>query len=189
MKIRVDNVRLSFPHLFKAKQFEGSDDAKYSAVFLMDKAENKAEIKKVMAAIKKMIANDLNGAKVKSDKLCLRDGSTKDEIEGFGEDVMFVSCNSKRRPLVIDRDGSALAEDDGKPYAGCYVSGLFRLWAQNNKYGKRINAELLGVQFREDGEPFGGGEPGRVDDFDIEGGDETNEFDTGDEDFDDDMSF
>ena len=31
------------------------------------------------------------------------------------------------------------------------------LWAQNNGYGKRINAQLDGVQFVRDGEAFGEG--------------------------------
>jgi hypothetical protein len=29
------------------------------------------------------------------------------------------------------------------------------LWGQNNKFGKRVNAQLDGVQFNQDGEPFG----------------------------------
>ena len=48
-----------------------------------------------------------------------------------------------------------LTEDDNKLYPGCYVNVVITLWAQNNKFGKRINANLLAVQFVKDGNPFG----------------------------------
>mgnify|MGYP001230954780 CR=1 FL=1 len=48
-----------------------------------------------------------------------------------------------------------------------YVNANIELWAQNNAYGKRINATLLVVQFSKDGEPFGeGGSSASVNDFD-----------------------
>jgi hypothetical protein len=46
------------------------------------------------------------------------------------------------------------------PFAGSYVVGLITLWAQDNQFGKRINANLLGVQYVREGTPFG---PGAVD--------------------------
>jgi len=63
-----------------------------------------------------------------------------------------------------------LTENDNRIYAGCYVNAIVVLWAQNNNYGKRINANLLGVQFVADGSPFGdGGTSAGVDDFDAFG--------------------
>ncbi len=35
------------------------------------------------------------------------------------------------------------------------VHAVVRLWAQDNAFGKRINAQLQGVQFASDGEAFG----------------------------------
>jgi len=46
-------------------------------------------------------------------------------------------------------------EENGKPYAGCYVNMSIRLWAQDNQFGKRVNAQLRAVQFVKDGEAFG----------------------------------
>ena len=46
------------------------------------------------------------------------------------------------------------------------VNATVNVWAQDNKYGKRVNAQLLGVQFYADGDSFGGGAVGSVDDFD-----------------------
>ena len=68
---------------------------------------------------------------------------------------MFISAANKKRPTVVDRDNSPLTSEDGKPYSGCYVDGVVRLWWQDNQFGKRINASLEVVRFRKDGEAFG----------------------------------
>jgi hypothetical protein len=67
----------------------------------------------------------------------------------------------------VDRDRSLITEDDNKLYAGCYVNAIIELWVQDNSYGKRVNANLLGVQFFKDGEPFADGVKASADDFDV----------------------
>ena len=39
------------------------------------------------------------------------------------------------------------------------------IWAQNNKYGKGIRAELRGVQFYRDGDAFTAGGVAKADEF------------------------
>lgn len=171
-KIKLNNVRLSFPSLFRKAQFNG-EETKYEATFMLHKendADKIAEIKKAIAA---GIKENLKGAKVPSDKICLKDGdeSGRDEYEGH----YTIKAANGKRPKVIDRDKSPLAEDDDKPYSGCYVNAVIDLWYQNNSYGKRVNANLLGVQFYKDGDPFESGSVADDDDFD--------EFEVGDDDF------
>jgi hypothetical protein len=91
----------------------------------------------------------------KNVKLCLRDGAEKDEIDGYGEEIKFISASCSKRPPVVGRDLTPLAEEDGILYAGCYVNVSFRLWAQDNQFGKRVNAQLRAVQFVRDGDAFG----------------------------------
>ena len=57
-------------------------------------------------------------------------------------------------------------EPSGRPYAGCYVNAVLEFWAQDNKFGKRVNATLMGVQFFRDGDAFSGGGAASDDDFD-----------------------
>ncbi len=85
---------------------------------------------------------------------------------------MFVSCANSARPVVCNRDRSPLTKADGKPYGGAYVNLKVDVWAQDNNYGKRINAKLLVVQFVADGEAFGGGAVGRAEDMPDESGGE-----------------
>lgn len=151
-KIKLKNARLSFPSLFRMAEFGGESTGKFEATFVLDKKEHADLIKSIESQIDSMMKNDLK-SKLAADKICLKDGDTLGRPEFEGK--MTIKASTKRRPVVIDRDKSALAEEDNKPYGGCYVNGILSLWPQNNQYGKRINAQLDGVQFYADGEPFG----------------------------------
>ncbi len=76
-----------------------------------------------------------------------------------------LNASNKARPLVLDRDKTPLTAADGKPYSGSYMNVSLEIWAQDNNFGKRINATLKGVQFVGDGDSFGGGAPASPDDF------------------------
>lgn len=156
--VRLNNVRLSFPSLFREKKFNPTDaKGSYSATFLLDKKTNAKEISEVKRAIDALVKETFKGKHPGAQRTCLRDGSEKADTPGYGDGVMFISARTDRRPHVVNRDMSPLSEDDGKPYAGCYVNATVEVWPQDNKYGKRINAKLRAVQFVKDGEEFGGG--------------------------------
>lgn len=171
-KIKLQNVRLSFPNLFTAKKqdADSSSPPTFSAGFLIDPSDK--QIKMIEDAMIQVAKDKWNtkwetvykGMKV-SDKLALHDGDTKAQYAGY-EGMMFINANNPVRPLVLDRDKSPLTEQDGKPYGGCYVNVSLEIWAQDNKFGKRINASLGGVQFVRDGDRFGGGSSADESDFD-----------------------
>lgn len=162
-KLKLQNVRLSFPSLFHKAVFEGNE-TKFEATFLLDKEKHADTIELIKSEISKCIKNNLKGAKLTADRLCLKDGDDFD-YAGYAGQMSFKASNVKR-PMIIDRDKSQLSEDDERLYAGCYVNAVVELWAQNNGFGKRINANLLGVQFYKDGEPFADGERASAEDFD-----------------------
>jgi hypothetical protein len=170
MKVKLTNVRLAFPALFEAKTVNGEGKPAFSAALLIDPADR--QVKAINAAIEQ-VAKDKWGAKAdtmllglrKTDKLALHDGDTKAQYDGFPGNL-YISARSATRPLVIDADKSPLVEADGKPYAGCYVNASIELWAQDNNYGKRINASLGGIQFLRDGDAFAGGGAASEDEFD-----------------------
>ena len=170
MKIKLTSVRLAFPALFEAKTVNGEGKPAFSASFLI--APTDAQVKAINAAIDQ-VAKDKWGAKAEAvlkqmragDKVCLHDGDLKEQYEGFAGNL-YISSRSPTRPLVINGDKSPLTEADGKPYAGCYVNASIELWAQDNNYGKRVNASLRGVQFVKDGDAFAGGGSASDDEFD-----------------------
>lgn len=155
MRITLQNVRLSFPHLFTPKQGPDGGKAKYSAAFIFDKKKDAAKIKEVQAAIAKIKAESpLAKVNLAADKICLKDGATKPEY--YTPEVMFLNASNDRQPKVVDKNPSkALTEKDDVIYGGCEVNAVVTLWVQNNGYGKRINASLESVQFVKDGERFG----------------------------------
>lgn len=154
-------VRLSFPALFTPTSFQGEGDKKFEATLLIEKGS--ADHKMLKAEVDNLLATDFKGIKLSSDKICLKDGDEK-VYDGY-EGHMFVKAASKKRVPVVDKDKTPLTEDDDKIYAGCYVNAIIDLWAQNNQYGKRINASLRGIQFDSHGEPFSGTSVARDEDF------------------------
>lgn len=168
--VRLDDVRIAFPALFVAEQVGNKGKPAFSASFLMTPEHPaivaiKEGIKK--AAVQKWgdEAAEVLQQLVAGDRVCLRNGNAKANYDGFAGN-MYVSARGYTRPLVIAQDKSALVEQDGKPYSGCYVNAQISIWAQANQYGKRINAQLGGVQFLRDGESFGGGHVSDVSEFD-----------------------
>jgi hypothetical protein len=166
-------ARLAFALIWEPKQFNGVGESAYSAAFILDPKTQQAEINKVVEAIKTEAAETwgekageiLTMLKAKA-HLCLQDGATKARHDGFAGNV-FVSARNKARPEIVGKDKSRLTRADGKPYAGCYVNTSLEVWAQDNGYGKRINAKLLAVQFARDGKAFSGGEGYTDNDFGV----------------------
>lgn len=163
-KIMIKGARLSFPSLFHKSEFEGKE-GKFEATLLIPKSDTKTynQIVKAIEAAKKE-ANK----KVVEKNYFIKDGDEiyeEKEYDGYEGHWAIKAANSKR-PTVIDRDKTPLTEDDERVYAGCYVNAIISPWVQDNQYGKRVNANLLGIQFVKDGEAFGDATVADVDDFD-----------------------
>ena len=170
MKIKLNAVRLSFPQLFEAKTVNGEGKPAFSAAFLISPKD--PQIAMINTAIS-TVAAEKWGAKADAilktiraaDKTCLHSGDLKAHYDGF-EGMMYISARNPLKPSVVDTNRSPLVAEDGRPYAGCYVNAVLELWTQDNNYGKRVNATLMGVQFYKDGESFVGGGVADADDFD-----------------------
>lgn len=169
MKLKLNNVRLSFPALFSPKAFKPGDDPRFKATFLIQKGSSLAkEIEAAaIAALNakfpgkgEAIRRQIEGS---NNKCCIQDGD-KAGYGGYAGHIA-VSAKSKVRPLVIDANKTPLVEQDGKPYAGCYVNASIEFFGYDNS-GKGLSAQLKGVQFFRDGDAFAGGEPASADEFD-----------------------
>lgn len=166
MKHSLNNVRLSFEHFYEVDNFK-----KFSGAFLF--APDHPGVKALEEACD-AVGKEKWGAKwpaIKKElkaggKLLIQDGDKKASVDGY-DGMLFINASNSVRPLVLDRDKTPLAKEDGKPYSGCYVNVKIDIWAQdNNEYGKRLNAQLQGVQFVRDGDKFGSGGVAEESDFD-----------------------
>lgn len=185
----VVTARLAFARLDKPKAFQPGQDPRYESTFLLDPsdAKQKAELHKVVKEAAR-IGKEFYGfvpqevkrvgaalgipgvtydPKAKADGIkfdCLFDGDTK-SYDGFAG-RWAIQTHNKTRPALGNRKGeSVLPGEDQFPYGGCFVLGKLTLWTQENDFGKRINANLVGVQFRAAGERFGAGEYKAEDEF------------------------
>lgn len=176
MKIRITDsekafCRLAFAqHLFTAGTVGGEGKPAFSATAIIPKDH---PVIKELKAAEEAVAKEKWGGKADAilkairaaDKGVVHDGDLKAQYDGF-EGNAFVSMRSEKRPNVYNRDMSQLTEADGVVYSGCYAHVMIEVWAQDNSYGKRINAQLTGVMFARDGDSFGGGAtPAKPDDF------------------------
>lgn len=177
--ILIRDVRLSYPHLFTPWGTK-EDKKAYSGKFLLDKKTHAEAIKALGAHIVKLSMETFK-TKLASDRVFMRNGDDSGKPEQEGSWVVSAS-DTKHRPTVINRNKTPVVEADDIVYSGCYVNVLIRPWTQNHpEYGKRINANLLAVQFVRDGERFAGTERPDIDDVfgDVSG--EFGENDGGDE--------
>ncbi len=153
--IMIKNVRVSFPHLFTRPTING-EEGKCGATLMLDPSKHAVSIKAIEKSIGELCKEKLKGRKLSAEKLCLRDGEDKgrSEYEGY----LVLSANSKSKPMVISSNGrnQVHSEEECPIYAGCYVNAKVRLWAQDNKFGKRVNCELVAIQFAAEGEPLDG---------------------------------
>lgn len=200
------NVRGSFLHVFSPQEKEQDDGTMrrtYNGNFMMEKGTD--DTKRNLAAIKKAAHaartskwgdNEKKWPKIPSHKMCLRDGDNPDHTDRDEyEDHYFLSAATPEdkpcRVLTNRKDTDdkwieATPGQKGAPYSGCYCNVIVRVWAQDNKHGKRINAALQTVQFRADGEPFAAQNADAddllsEDDVSYEGDLDDDDIDTGDE--------
>jgi len=160
MKVTIPNVRIAFPAIFEPK-VNDEGKATFSAAFIfapdspvktiLEKAIEQVGAEKWSTkwpVLKKQMAA--------GDNLLIHNGDAKASLDGY-EGNLFINAYNAVRPTVVDRDTTPLVAADGKPYSGCYVVAIIDVWAQDNKFGKKINAQLQGVQFFKDGDAFAGG--------------------------------
>lgn len=190
--------RLAFPVLDEAKPFPGmpQSSARYSASIIVEPGS--PSDKEIRSALRAAAAEKWGEAKAdaavkalsKALKIAYVDGDTKPDLDGYpGNWILQAHAKANKPPrLVVTRNGVNETLDrttQGVIYAGCYVNAIVEIWAQDNQYGKRLNASIAGLQFVKDGDAFGGGRPASEDEFEVVEEAETPDFGTSSDEDDD----
>lgn len=173
VKIRLNNVRISFPELFNATEFKAGDGRpRYGATFLVEPGSaNDKAIQAAILADANAVYGNKAAALLKSfagqgNKYCYIDGATK-EYDGYAGN-WALTCHRREKdgpPTIVDKNRAPLKEADGKPYAGCYVNAIVEIYAQKGE-NHGIRASFSGVQFFTDGDAFSGGKAANAEEFD-----------------------
>lgn len=176
--------RLSFVRVNKPEGFKNdSSNKRYSCSVIIEPGSS-AE-KEIKAAIV-YAAEQQWGEKAKSilksleqtGKLCLFNGDSKIDIPEYaGMKVVSAGAQPSAPPSLVytalNENGEPTnysftpeeRENQTKIYAGCYANVRLDIWAQDNQYGKRVNAQLAGIQKVKDGDSLGGARPASTDEF------------------------
>lgn len=185
---RLSDIRNSYPHYDKpwAKNPE-KESPRYCGVGLLDKTKHKAA---------KRALDELIAAKVKELKLkampekdrCLRDGDAEGcKVDHAGCFTLNFSSPADRPPSVRGKDTKPIPQNKIRStiLPGYQIDLLGKLWAQDNDWGKKVNCELIAVQFKREDETFGEDQISEddIDDtFDAADEDEDSGFDDDDDD-------
>lgn len=182
--IRIDNVRGSYVHLdkpYKGKPKPGDNPdnvAKFSITGILMKDTHVEAKNLILERIEEILADNKN-AKVAKDKRFIRNGDDAEKEEY--ENAWTVNAREERNPKCRSAGGTLItdpAEIRQMFQSGYWFNILIRPWFQDNDYGKRVNAGLVGVQFVKKDKTFGEGE---IDDTDaweaVEGGGESSDLD------------
>lgn len=176
-------ARIRFPRLFKAEPYEAGGKPRYGAGFLipkggdLEKAVEQAVKAEAQAKWGKTWEKTLASVRGNSNKFCWLDGDNSKYESDEGHMILTANRAEKDgRPVVIDRDKSALEEADGRIYAGCYVNFNVDIWAQDGQHAG-IRCSLNGVQYDKDGDAFGGAARVSEDEFENLGVDSETEDD------------
>jgi hypothetical protein len=159
MKVKLKNVVLSYPSLFETTKFDGKDTGKYEATFLISKDATKL-IELIEQTIDQCFKEKDFKGKLPADKICFKDGDLKfnsdGEVTSGYATNMFIKVTSKMRVSIVDRNMRPVTEDDDLIKGGAIVNAQLNIWFQDNKWGKRVNAQLENLQYVSKGISFSG---------------------------------
>jgi hypothetical protein len=171
-------ITLAFPALAEPQAF-GEGEPAYGAKFPIkpNSEQQKAIEAAILAEAKEawkdkadsvlaMLADDGKLAFVKK---VYKSKKTGEPYQGF-EGAHYLSArNAKTQPTIFNEYGDELktkGEIEAKAFSGAVVNASVEIWAQDNKWGRRINCSLRGVMLTGEGENFGGGSsPASADEF------------------------
>ena len=181
LRVRLDNVRLSFPHIAEPQVQKGDDGKekapRYNAEFILtpehpgwarffqvvnhmaaEKWKEKAQpILQMIQNERKLRCYGWGHEKLRR--------STMQPYEGYVGGV-YIGASSERMPQIFDAQGNLIPAENTmvckelarKMYGGSRVNVVMKPWLQENKIGYGVRGDFLAIQFLADDTPFGEGQ-------------------------------
>ena len=177
-QIMLKNVVLAFPSIAEPQAF-GEGEPAYGAKFpIKPGSEHQKAIEAAILLVAKEEWKDkadsvlemlVDDGKVAFTKKVYKSKKTGDAYAGFEGMHYLSSRNAKTQPTVFDKYGEPVvgkAAIEQQAHSGAVANASLEIWAQDNKWGRRINCSLRGVMLTGEGESFGGGSaPAGADEF------------------------
>lgn len=148
----LNHVRCDFPHIFDIPIFDGKPDKRSIKIIFDDNDERDVAISNTL---QRLFEEELER------KFADKPEKKPDQSEWAfrtkrGQTAL--TAKSDTPVFVVGGDGrTKITEKDQWPgYGGCYVNIRIAIWGQDNKWGQRVNCQLISCQFAGDGEPLDG---------------------------------
>ena len=169
---------MTFPAIAEPKGYADGEPA-YGAKFPIEPgsdAEKKIEAAMRAVALEKwgdkgdgVLKRLIDDGDVAFTKKVYRSKKTGEAYQGF-EGMHYLSARStSTTPTVVDQFKQEISDKktiERMAFSGAVVHASFEIWAQNNKWGQRINCTLRGIMLTGKGQNFGGGSaPASADEF------------------------
>lgn len=161
VKVTTPVFRVSFPQMFEAKKINNDGKAKYGLTMLFTLADVMKDPKEA-AKWKAMKDVCVAAAEEKWPKGVpanmqspFRRGEEKEQYQGYGAGVVFISATTMTRPGLVDEKIAKIINPEDF-YAGCYAIATVNPYAWNYLGKNGVSFGLQNVMKVRDGEPFGG---------------------------------
>jgi len=174
--VLIANTRVSYLYAFEI--YKGDDgDGKFCVHAII--APNHPAVAAIVAAQRAVAtekwkdkAPEVLAQLQAQDKLCIHRGDVNKPGQEAYAGKLFVSASNSVKPkIAVTLNGVTQEIDkssDFAPYSGCIANVVVDVWAQDNKFGKRINATFTGIQFlKHDTRLSGGGRAASLDEFPV----------------------
>ena len=158
-KVITGEVRLSFPHLFVARQGPSGGDPKFSCCLVLPESYDLGPIQiAVMAAAQEKWGDKASGMFAAKK---LRNPIRRDwEDKGYPENSVFINCSSKHPPEIVGAYLDPLTglpeviTDPAKCYPGVYCRASVRAFPYDMNGNKGVAFGLNNLQILRDGDRF-----------------------------------
>lgn len=144
--------RVSYPSVFQVNDFDGKRN--YQVTLLFDKSADLSDMKALATKVAKEKWGDQMPENFRSS---FRDGNKKNQPEYEGMTYITFKAQESRRPQVVGPDLSAIVEQDGSFYAGCFAKVSYSCYAYEKKGNVGVAFGLNNVQKVRDGDRLDGG--------------------------------
>jgi hypothetical protein len=178
-QIRIKDVLLGFPAIAEPEGYADGEPA-YGAKFpIKPNSENHKAIEAAMLQVAKeewkdkgesVLASLVEDGKVAFLKKVYKSKKTGEPYAGF-DGMHYLSARSTlTQPTVYNQYGDDVvgkADIERQAFSGAVVTASLEIWAQDNKYGRRINCVLRGIMLTGEGQNYSGGgsSPASADEF------------------------
>ena len=174
--ILLENGRFSYTYVYKPYRNEDGNQS-YTTHWVFP--ENHPQTAALFALIRKVAvekwkdkADEVLAALKGQDRLCVHRGNVSKPGIAVYKDQLYISASRKFEdgpPRIADEIRNEITIASGKVYSGARGNVIVRLWAQDNKWAKRINAELQGIQHvAHDEKLSSGGRLAALDEFQVQ---------------------